>query len=71
MAGCGPTSSRASYAERLRGDAVEMEVLEEANVRAAETIVAVTNDDETDIFASVLAKGRLPAGDHPGQQGLL
>jgi Trk K+ transport system NAD-binding subunit len=40
----------------LRGDALEREVLREANVRAAETIVAVTNDDETNIFASVLAK---------------
>jgi trk system potassium uptake protein TrkA len=28
----------------------------EANVEAAETIIAVTNDDETNIFSSVLAK---------------
>lgn len=40
----------------LRGDALEKEVLQEANIRAAETVVAVTNDDETNIFASVLAK---------------
>jgi trk system potassium uptake protein len=40
----------------LRGDALEKEVLEEANICAADTIVAVTNDDETNIFASVLAK---------------
>ena len=40
----------------LRGDALEREVLQEANIRAAETVVAVTNDDETNIFASVLAK---------------
>jgi trk system potassium uptake protein len=40
----------------LRGDALEKGVLEEANICAAETIVAVTNDDETNIFASVLAK---------------
>jgi trk system potassium uptake protein TrkA len=40
----------------LHGDALDSQVLEEANVRAAETIVAVTNDDETNIFASVLAK---------------
>ena len=40
----------------LHGDALDKEVLEEANVRSAETIVAVTNDDETNIFASVLAK---------------
>jgi trk system potassium uptake protein TrkA len=40
----------------LHGDALDAEVLAEANVGAAETIVAVTNDDETNIFASVLAK---------------
>ena len=40
----------------LHGDALDRETLAEANVRAAETIIAVTNDDETNIFASVLAK---------------
>ncbi len=40
----------------LHGDALDKEVLSEANIRAAETVVAVTNDDETNIFASVLAK---------------
>jgi trk system potassium uptake protein TrkA len=40
----------------LNGDALDRETLIEANVRAAETIIAVTNDDETNIFSSVLAK---------------
>jgi trk system potassium uptake protein TrkA len=40
----------------LHGDALDRETLVEANVRSTETIVAVTNDDETNIFASVLAK---------------
>jgi trk system potassium uptake protein TrkA len=40
----------------LHGDALDRETLAEANVQAAETIIAVTNDDETNIFASVLAK---------------
>jgi Trk K+ transport system NAD-binding subunit len=40
----------------LHGDALEKEVLTEARVGAAETIIAVTNDDETNIFSSVLAK---------------
>jgi trk system potassium uptake protein TrkA len=40
----------------LHGDVLERETLIEANVEAAETIIAVTNDDETNIFASVLAK---------------
>ena len=40
----------------INGNALDRAVLEEANVGAAGTIVAVTNDDETNIFASVLAK---------------
>jgi trk system potassium uptake protein TrkA len=40
----------------LHGDVLERETLEEANIRAADTIIAVTNDDETNIFASVMAK---------------
>lgn len=40
----------------LQGDALDRDLLTEANVASAETIVAVTNDDETNIFASVLAK---------------
>lgn len=40
----------------LHGDALDKEVLEEANIASAETVVAVTNDDETNIFTSVLAK---------------
>jgi len=40
----------------LHGDALDRKLLEEAQTRLAETIVAVTNDDETNIFTSVLAK---------------
>lgn len=40
----------------LHGDALDKAVLDEAQVGQSETIVAVTNDDETNIFASVLAK---------------
>jgi trk system potassium uptake protein len=40
----------------LHGDALERGLLDEAQAGAADTIVAVTNDDETNIFASVLAK---------------
>lgn len=40
----------------LQGDALDRAMLSEAQVGLAETIVAVTNDDETNIFASVLAK---------------
>ncbi len=38
------------------GDVLDPEILEEANVSATETVVAVTNDDETNILASILAK---------------
>ncbi len=40
----------------LQGDALDRQMLEEAQAGSAETIVAVTNDDETNIFTSVLAK---------------
>ena len=40
----------------LQGDALDREILEEANVGAAETIVAVSNDDEVNILSSLMAK---------------
>ncbi|MGQ0663853.1 MAG: Trk system potassium transporter TrkA [Pseudomonadota bacterium] len=40
----------------LNGDALDPDTLEEAHIRDTETVVAVTNDDETNILASLLAK---------------
>ncbi len=40
----------------IQGDGLEAEILEEANVTMAEAIVAVTDHDETNILASLLAK---------------
>lgn len=40
----------------LQGDALDRHLLAEAQAGLADTIVAVTNDDETNIFVSVLAK---------------
>jgi len=40
----------------IHGDVLDPEILAEANVEATETVVAVTNDDETNILASLLAK---------------
>lgn len=40
----------------INGDALENEILEEANAADAETIVAVSNDDEVNILVSLLAK---------------
>ncbi len=41
----------------LHGDALDQDILREANIRETETIVAVTNDDKVNILASLLAKG--------------
>lgn len=40
----------------LQGDVLDQEILDEANVSETETVVALTNDDETNILASLLAK---------------
>ncbi len=40
----------------INGNALDTEILEEVNARSAETVVAVSNDDEVNILASMLAK---------------
>lgn len=40
----------------LKGDVLDTDILEEAGVATAETVVAVTNDDETNILSALLAK---------------
>jgi trk system potassium uptake protein TrkA len=40
----------------LQGDVLDSDILEEANVASAEAVVSVTNDDETNILAALLAK---------------
>ncbi len=40
----------------LHGDALDPEILEEANVRKTEMVIALTDDDETNILVSLLAK---------------
>ncbi len=40
----------------LHGDALDPDILEEANVSSAEAVIAVTNDDEVNILGSLLAK---------------
>ena len=40
----------------LHGDGLDRTLLDEAQAASTDTLVAVTNDDETNIFASVLAK---------------
>ncbi len=40
----------------IHGDALDTEILDEANTSIAETVIAVSNDDETNILSSLLAK---------------
>ena len=40
----------------IHGDVLDLEILDEAGVAETDTVVAVTNDDETNILASLLAK---------------
>ena len=40
----------------IQGDVLDPDILEEANVAATDTVIAVTNDDETNILSSLLAK---------------
>ena len=54
---------RAEYAAQsltrtvvIHGDALDPEILDEANVGAAEAVIAVSNDDEVNILSSLLAK---------------
>lgn len=49
-------AQRLSRTMVLHGDGLDPEILEEANVRSTETVVAVTNDDEGNILSSLLAK---------------
>jgi trk system potassium uptake protein TrkA len=40
----------------LKGDGLDKDILDEAGIETAETYVAVTNDDESNILSSLLAK---------------
>ncbi len=40
----------------LNGDALDVDIQKEANVKSAETIISVTNDDKVNILSSLLAK---------------
>ena len=40
----------------INGDALTQEILEEVNVATAETVIAVTNDDEVNILSTLLSK---------------
>lgn len=49
-------ADRLSRTVVLKGDALDIDLLREAGAATAETLVALTNDDETNILVSLLAK---------------
>jgi trk system potassium uptake protein TrkA len=49
-------ASKLSGTVVLHGDVLDPEILDEANVSATDTVVTVTDDDETNILSSLLAK---------------
>ena len=44
----------------INGDGLDEEVLKEANIEEAETILSLTNDDEDNIMVCVLAEKIIP-----------
>jgi trk system potassium uptake protein TrkA len=44
----------------INGDGLDEDVLKEANIEEAETILSLTNDDEDNIMVSVLAEKKIP-----------
>lgn len=49
-------SQRLSGVVVFNGDGLDTEILEEANVGTAETVIAVTDDDEVNVLSSILSK---------------
>ncbi|MBY0500702.1 MAG: Trk system potassium transporter TrkA [Alphaproteobacteria bacterium] len=49
-------ANQLNHAVVLRGDALDREILREANAKIADKVVAVTSDDKVNILASLLAK---------------
>ena len=43
----------------INGDALDEEILKEANLEGSETVLALTNDDENNMMACVLAENRI------------
>lgn len=49
-------AEKVSKAVVLHGDALDMEILKEANIQGAQSIISVTNDDKVNILSALLAK---------------
>ncbi|MDG1707364.1 MAG: Trk system potassium transporter TrkA, partial [Emcibacteraceae bacterium] len=49
-------AEKLSKAVVLHGDALDMEILKEANIHGTQSIISVTNDDKVNILSALLAK---------------
>jgi len=49
-------AEKVSKAVVIHGDALDMEILKEANIQGAQSIISVTNDDKVNILSALLAK---------------
>ena len=49
-------AEKISKAVVLNGDALDMEILKEANIQGTQSIISVTNDDKVNILSALLAK---------------
>jgi len=49
-------AEKVSKAVVLHGDALDMEILKEANIQGTHSIISVTNDDKVNILSALLAK---------------
>ena len=49
-------ASRLKKTMVIQGDALDMQIMDEANIAMTEAVIAVTNDDENNILSSLMAK---------------
>ncbi|MCW8915577.1 MAG: Trk system potassium transporter TrkA [Magnetovibrio sp.] len=49
-------ASRLSKTMVIQGDALDLQIMHEANIAMSEAVIAVTNDDENNILSSLMAK---------------
>ncbi len=53
---CEQIAKLLKHTEILQGDALDYDLLQEANIENCETVLAVTNDDKVNILASLISK---------------
>ena len=53
---CEEIAKLLKHTEILQGDALDYDLLQEANIESCETVLAVTNDDKVNILSSLISK---------------